>query len=206
MVGFALIHGEAGVGIPLMLNLWGGLIWLAFVAIFAAFSWSLGGVLGMSVVTAYALAWALVSTPYGFWQRMFVAKLAHGPHAAEFVQQAAALGEIRTDRAFIDAAVPVDQQDSRAGSTALHAAATGGQLAVAEFLVSRGANVNAINRYGDSPLENAESANSRDVAQFLMSHGGEKFRGSEEQRAKVISEIVRQDIKEMDRLATERNK
>jgi ankyrin repeat protein len=137
-------------------------------------------------------------TPYGFWQRIFVADLARGPHAAEFVADAAALGDLETVKAFLSEGVSVDARDDR-GATPLHAAAIGGQLAVAQYLLSKGADVNAINRYGDSPLENALSMNRDDTAKFLAAKGGKRIRGTEEQHQKASEEIVREQMKEMDR-------
>jgi Ankyrin repeats (3 copies) len=195
MVGFSLMH--SGVGILLLLALWGGIVWIAVVAAFMLLSRSFGAALTIGLVVAYAAAWALVSTPYGFWQRMFVDKLARTPRAAEFVQYAAALGDLKTVEAFVSEGVSVDARDDR-GATPLHAAAVGGQLAVAEYLVAKSADVNAINRYGDSPLENALSEGRTDVARFLESRGAQRIRGSAELRDRATSEIVREQIERMD--------
>src|SRR5260370_194356 len=73
MVGFSLVHSETG-GF-LILAVLGGLVWGAAVAVFAALSRSLGSVFTRCVVVLYVLAWALMAMPYGFWQRLFVAKL-----------------------------------------------------------------------------------------------------------------------------------
>lgn len=196
MVGFSLVH--QGWGIPLLLAFWAGWAWLAAVAIFALIRRSLGCWFGASVTVLYVVALAVVLTPYGVWQRVFVEKLAQTPRAPEFVQYAAALGDLATVKAFLNQGLSVDVRDRR-GATPLHAAAVGGQLAVAEYLVSKGADVNAINRFGDSPLENAESEGKRDVATFLAAKGAKRMRGTAEMRDKVISEIVRQDSEELDR-------
>jgi hypothetical protein len=197
MVGFSLMHG--GLGPVLVLALMSGLVWLGLMVIFAVIRRTLGGHLALSLVVAYGVAWGLVSISYGFWQRLFVEKLVNGPRAADFVQYAAATGDLRTVEAFLDRGVPVDARN-RSGATALHAAAVGGQLAVAEVLVVKGADVNALNRYGDSPLENAESEHKGEVARFLSARGGKRIRGTPEQHQKATSDIVREQMEETERL------
>jgi len=196
MVGFSMIH--QGWGILLLLAFWAGWLWLAAVVIFALLRRSIGGWPGATLTWAYVVALGVVLTPYGVWQRLFVERLAHSPKAADFVQYAAALGDLATVKAFLAQGLPVDVRD-RHGATPLHAAAVGGQLAVAEYLVSHGADVNAINKFGDSPLENAESENRQEVAAFLKARGAKRVRGTAETRDKVISDILRQDSEALDR-------
>lgn len=83
--------------------------------------------------------------------------------------------------------------------TALHGAAVEGDLAVIEFLLARGADVNAINPYGDSPLANAMTAtnNAAETQALLTKHGGTLIKGSEEQRSRVIREQARRQIEEL---------
>jgi ankyrin repeat protein len=66
----------------------------------------------------------------------------------------------------------VDARDTRDGQTALHGAAVEGQVKVIEYLVSRGADVNAVDRFGDSPLEVAITGKHNEAAQVLADHGG----------------------------------
>jgi hypothetical protein len=68
---------------------------------------------------------------------------------------------------------------------------------VLEFLIAKGASLDALNRYGDSPLE--EASESPEAARFLESHGAHRIRGTEAQRQKAVEEIVREDIARMDR-------
>ena len=199
MVGFSLMH--TGLGLPLLLALWGGLLWVAAVVIFAVLSRSIGGARMMvALIITYGLAWAIVATPYGFWQRLFVEKLARTPRAADFVQYAAALGDLKTVEAFFSKGVAVDARN-RSGATPLHAAAVEGQLVIAEYLLAKGADVNAINRYGDSPLENAVSMNRTEMARLLTERGGKRIRGSEDQRNNASKAIVLEQMEEMDRRA-----
>ena len=69
------------------------------------------------------------------------------------------------------------------------------------MLLSRGADVNALNAYGDSPLANALEArhNKSQVVALLKEHGAKLIRGSDEQRNRVIEEQVRRDIEEMNK-------
>lgn len=167
-------------GIVLFLAFWGGPFWIAGVAIFAARSRSVSVPTGI-LVALYGLTWVVVGTPYGFWQRLFVEKLAHGAHAPEFLTFAAALGDLQTVEAFLSHGVPVDVRN-RNGATALHGAAVEGQLKVADQLLANGADVNAVDRYGHTPLENALSMNRIDMSRFLTERGGKTIRGGEEQR------------------------
>jgi ankyrin repeat protein len=80
------------------------------------------------------------------------------------------------------------------GSTAAFAAAVGGSLPVIKMLVSKGADLNAANSYGDSPLEAAAETGHTDVAVFLKAHGASQIRGTPEQRQAASAAIVRRDI------------
>ncbi len=196
MIGFSLMH--SGMGVLLVLALYGGLLWLGIVLITAILTRSLGGKPGLALLLAYALAWGVIAIPYGFWQRMFIDK--YSPtQATDFFTYAAATGDLRTVKAFFDRGVDVNTQ-SRNG-TALHGATVEGELEVIDFLIAHGADVNAINAYGDTPTANAMQANKRagETQALLAKYGGKLVRGSEKQRNRVIEEQVRKDIEEMDK-------
>ena len=57
--------------------------------------------------------------------------------------------------------------------SALHLAAEEGKLAVVELLISRGANVNCTDRWGNTPLTGAQQNAHTEVANFLKSKGAE---------------------------------
>jgi ankyrin repeat protein len=99
-------------------------------------------------------------------------------------------------KAFLARGVPINTQ-TRNG-TALHGAAVEGDLEMIEYLIQQGADVNAINAYGDSPLANAMGARSRaqETQALLIKHGAKLVRGTEEQRNRLIEEQVHQDIEE----------
>jgi hypothetical protein len=196
MVGFSLMHSSLGA--LLVLAVYAGLVWAAAVVIAAAISRNLGGKAIAWQVVAYVLAWCVIAAPYGLWQRLFIWKFSPS-QAIDFFTYAAATGDLRTVKAFLVSGVGINAQ-ARNG-TALHGAAVEGELEVIEFLIQRGADVNAINAYGDSPLANAMEAKERaaETQSLLSKHGARLLRGSKEQRDKVIEEQVRKDIEQMDK-------
>jgi ankyrin repeat protein len=82
------------------------------------------------------------------------------------------------------------------GATAAYAAAVGGSLPMLEMLASRGANLDATNLYGDSPLEAAIHNGHASVASFLKAHGASQIQGTPEQRSAASQAIV---LKQMER-------
>jgi hypothetical protein len=196
MVGFSLMH--SGSGALLVLGVYVSLLWPAVVLVVAAIRRSLGGRKVVAMLAAYALGWALLSAPYGFWQRLFVGKFTPD-QAIDLMTYAAASGDLRTVRAFLDRGVPVNAQGRN--GTALHAAAVGAELEVMQYLISRSADVNAINAYGDSPMANARQAevHSTEAQALLAGHGGQLIQGTKEQRDRVIERQVREDIDRMEK-------
>jgi uncharacterized protein len=73
---------------------------------------------------------------------------------------------------LIEAGAPVDARESESESTALHHASSWGRLLVVEALVSRGAEVNAVNRSGATPLDAAAANGHEQVVAFLRARGG----------------------------------
>ena len=196
MVGFSLMH--SGLGALLVLAVYASLAWPILALIVAAIRRSIGSKKIVTMLAMYSLGWALLLAPYGFWQRIFIGKFTP-TQAIELMTYAAATGDLRTVRAFLDTGVSVNAQ-GRDG-TALHAAAVQAELEVMEYLISRGAEVNAVNAYGDSPMANARQAETRSVeAQALLSkHGGQLMQGTDEQRDRVITQQVREDMERIER-------
>jgi hypothetical protein len=77
--------------------------------------------------------------PYGFWKRATIGVMGPGPNAAQFLVYAAHDGDRPTVDLLLNHGVPVDI--SNRGSTALNGACAGGQLEMAHFLLSKGADV-----------------------------------------------------------------
>ena len=59
------------------------------------------------------------------------------------------------------------------GKTPLHVAVRGGNIALAEYLISAGADVNTKDRYGDSPLHYATYRDNEEIAKLLISAGAD---------------------------------
>jgi len=70
---------------------------------------------------------------------------------------------------------------------------------VISFLISKGANVNAIDRYGDSPFEIAISGKHNEATKLLADKGEQRVRGDEQTRQKATEDIVREDIENMEK-------
>jgi hypothetical protein len=191
MVGFSLMH--SGLGALLLLGVLAGLLWPVAVLMAALFTRSLGGRAMVAQLAAYALAWGVLTAPYGFWQRLFISEFSP-EYSVEFLGYAAASGDLRTVKAFLAHGVNINAQ--RSNGTALHSAAAAGELEMVDYLIRQGADVNTVNPYGDSPLAVAEEAQAHrtEVQAILSSHGGIVIHGTAEQRERVIGEQVRRDI------------
>ena len=99
-------------------------------------------------------------------------------------------------RGLLRRGVPIDVTD-REGNTPLHFAAGAGKTELVGYLIGKGADVNAVNLYGDSPLERASANHRMDVVQVLSAHGGKDIKGDAEQRDRASKEIVHRDIEQM---------
>ena len=75
-----------------------------------------------------------------------------------------------------------------------------------EYLIAQGADLNVVDRYGDSPLENAIASNQSEASKLLAARGARRIRGTDEQRDKASSGIVRESIEESDRRRRERDR
>ena len=94
---------------------------------------------------------ALGELPDGFWQRVFIRRMAASPRAGDLLVYAAYRSDFGTVRAFILHGVPVDAIDHSEWRTALHGAAVKGDTQTLRYLVSKGANINALDRSADRP-------------------------------------------------------
>lgn len=194
MVGFSLMH--SGLGVLLTLGVIVGLLWPVAVLVAAAITRSIGGRAMVAQLIAYAMAWFVIIAPYGYWQRLFISKFSPS-NAVDFFVSASATGDVRTAKAFLAHGVNINAQ-AREG-TALHGAVVEGNLEMIKYLINQGADINAVNAYGDSPLATAaEATTNREQVQALLERKGAIIiRGTAEQRQRVIEEQVRRDIEKM---------
>jgi Ankyrin repeats (many copies) len=204
MVGFSLVHGRGAILLvfpPLLI------LWTAAVAMITV--WNLARKTHIAAgrwagLTCVALVLVLMMLPAGFWQRVFVAKMASSPRARDLVVYAAYRGDLGTVRAMVSHGVPVGATNHSDWRTALHGAAVAGSVPIIRYLVSAGADLNALDRSGDSPLELAASRGQVESAKWLASRGAKRIRGDEAQHQKAIHDEVADDIDEMNRARRQR--
>jgi uncharacterized membrane protein YhaH (DUF805 family) len=193
MLGFSLAHDRGAVLLltPFLLALW----LLVALATMVACRWrkrSLSRWYWLTLASAIVTL-GVLSIPPAFWQWAFIGTFAEGPHAGDLMVYGAAEGDVRTVRGYLEHGVPLTSTNYE-GSTAAFAAAVGGSLPMIEMLVLKGADINATNSYGDSPLEATTENGHTDVAAFLKAHGGSQTRGTPEQREAASAAIVRREI------------
>jgi hypothetical protein len=196
MVGFSLAHGDFAplLFAPIIAALWFAiaLVTLLVLLVKRRSSWRR---LVPPVALALILA-GVLSIPAAFWQWVFVGSFATSPHAPDLMTYVAAQGYTRTVRGYLNHGVPVEARDYE-GSTAAFAAAAGDHVATLQLLLSRGADLNAVNLYGDSPLEAAVENHASGAAEFLRQHGARQVKGSAAQREIATHTIVERSIRSM---------
>jgi hypothetical protein len=199
MIGFSLAHGYGAVLFfaPILLMLW-LVIALVVLAIslwrkrrLSKWFWS--------TLASAAVVMAVLAIPPDFFQWLFISSFARSSHAADLMVYAAGEGHFRTARAYLAHGVPVDATDYE-GSTLAYVAAARGSVPMLNFLALKGANFNAIDSYGDSPLEAAIYRHQSAAADFLKDHGAIRVKGTDEQRQAAIHAIVRKEIDRTNRL------
>jgi hypothetical protein len=197
MVGFSLAHIHPGFFIAGILCSFALILWVVVVAFLTVRSlvkrrhipsmrW-----VGLGLAAALVVASGL---PSSFWQRVFIGRMASSPYSGDLFMRAAYAREVGLVRAYVSHGVPIDMVDHSTWETATHAAAASGSLPTLRYLISKGADVNALDRYGDSPLELASSNGHEAAARFLAEHGARRIRGDEAQRQKAMGDEVREEM------------
>ena len=85
-------------------------------------------------------------------------------HAAAYV------GDLGKVKSFIDEGVAINDKKGMAQNTALHTAAAGGHKEIVEFLIASGANIDAKDRRGRTPLDLAVSKRDDEVVNLVVKH------------------------------------
>jgi hypothetical protein len=196
MVGFSLAHGSGALLLvaPFVLA-----IWLVVALIVVVLTLLRRRRLPTAIWCCFAsgvLVIGLLSMPEALWQWLLISEFAKSPHAADLVTYAAAEGDVRTVRGYLKHGVSVESKNYE-GSTPAFTAAAGGSVTVLQLLEKQKANFNAVNSYGDSPLEAAVEGHHDAAATFLKSHGALQVRGTEQQRHAASEAIVRKEIERM---------
>ncbi len=85
-------------------------------------------------------------------------------------------GNLEAVRALLDSGADIEAQNGNEhwGGAPLHAAAHGNQKPIAELLIARGANVNAVSCNGRKPLSETTFHNATSVAKLLHQNGAEE--------------------------------
>ena len=193
MLGFSLAHGP---GVILLLAMPLLVVWLAVAFITMVVSLLRRKRLSRGFWLTVACAGVVlgVSTlPATFWQWMFIERFAQSEHVADLMTYAAAEGNARTVRGYLNHGVPLEARNYE-GSTSVFTAAAGGSVSVLELLSFAGADLNAVNSYGDSPLEGATENHHDAAAAFLRSKGALLIKGTPEQRKAASHAIVQREI------------
>jgi hypothetical protein len=193
MIGFSLAHGLGGFLFfaPILLLLW---VIVALITMVVALwrrrpltTWF------WSTLAASIIVLGVLTLPSVFWQWMFIRSFAKSPHAGDLMTYAAAEGDVRTVRGYLERGVPMESRNYE-GSTAAFTAAAGGSLPVIELLAAKGADLNSTNLFGDSPLEAATENHKEATVAFLKAHGAAQIKGTPEQRDAASESIVRKEI------------
>lgn len=200
MIGFSLAHSGYGLVLffaPILLSIW-------FVIAFVTMVVSLLRKRRLSqgfwaTLAGAAIVFGVLSLPGTFWQWMFIGSFAKSVHAPDLMTYAAAEGDVRTVSGYLNHGVPLEARNYE-GSTAAFTAAAGGSVRVLEVLASMGADFDAVNSYGDSPLAAATGNHHDAAAAFLKSKGAVLTEGTPEQREAATHAIVQRDIERMSHL------
>ena len=97
------------------------------------------------------------------------------------IHDAAKAGDINAVKQHLADGVEVNAKDSLHGETPLHSAAAFGRKEIAELLIAKGADVNAVDDDGFKPLDAAIDVGLPEIADLLRKHGaktGEELRAT----------------------------
>ncbi|OHB74730.1 MAG: hypothetical protein A2Z25_23445, partial [Planctomycetes bacterium RBG_16_55_9] len=93
------------------------------------------------------------------------------PEPPVSLQEAAAVGNLDLIKSFVEAEIKVDAREDSFFKTAVHRAVISGHRDVVEFLLSRGADIDARDSFLVSALHYAVQNNHKDIAELLLANG-----------------------------------
>jgi len=99
--------------------------------------------------------------------------LDHGAEAHN-IHEAAGIGDVEKVRQFLAADASLIDHEDITGGMPLHWAAVNGKLEVVRMLIEAGANVNARDNGGETPLANACRRQDQETIELLLEHGAEQ--------------------------------
>eukprot|EP00123_Amoebidium_parasiticum_P010521 comp20160_c0_seq1/m.24950 comp20160_c0_seq1/g.24950 ORF comp20160_c0_seq1/g.24950 comp20160_c0_seq1/m.24950 type:complete len:969 (-) comp20160_c0_seq1:35-2941(-) len=85
----------------------------------------------------------------------------------------ASKGDLENIKLLVQAGTNVNSKSTRSKHTALHMAAAEGHIDVVKFLLSHGAEVNIVDRWGHTPLKNALDNHHKDIVALLTQKGAQ---------------------------------
>ena len=95
-----------------------------------------------------------------------------GPSVPDIdIHDAAYDGNIEAVKQHLAAGTDVDKKGSTLGSTALHQAARKGHKEIANLLINKGADVNAVTDNGVTPLHTSAGLGHKEIAELLIAKG-----------------------------------
>ena len=194
MVGFSLAHGNY---FFLLLSAPVLTIWFVIVTALTVMSLIKGKLVSVRRLVALGLTvviFVVSGLPDRFWHRLFISKTVHSAKAPKLINHAAYLNDLGLVRAMVSHGVHVNVKDPSDWRTPLHAAAVTGHIPIIIYLLSQGADIDALDREGDSPLQLAISNGNTKAAAYLEKQGAKNIHGTEAQREKAIEDIVKEGI------------
>ncbi len=93
------------------------------------------------------------------------------PASTQTIFQAGSTGNLTRVKALVEADPRALGAQRPGGPTPLHLAAANGQRAIVEYLVGKGADVNAVTRHSGTPLDVAYESDQREIVRWLESKG-----------------------------------
>ena len=95
-----------------------------------------------------------------------------GPSVPDIdIHDAAYDGNIEAVKQHLAAGTDVDKKGSTLGSTALHQAARKGHKEIANLLINKGADVNAVTDNGVTPLHTSAGSGHKEISELLIAKG-----------------------------------